>query len=212
MAFNAEEIVKKLIAGDATVLDNISDEENDQLLQHPYFSDPDWEPEPPTKEELAAIAEDAKRPEATDDEVDKFGSDIGPMCSFCKHEKESNRDKILCDAFPEKGVPVDILRGFDHRDEHEGDNGVRFEPKPGMEKAFLEWFDFFYGKSSAEGEEKPAEEAPKEEKPVEEAPKKEDEAKAAIIEKVRAKAKQAKVAEEAPVKVVAKAKSPKPTQ
>src|SRR3569832_1665235 len=35
---------------------------------------------------------------------------------------------LSCDAFP-TGIPTEILTGaFDHREPHEGDNGVRFEP------------------------------------------------------------------------------------
>ncbi|MBB4772814.1 hypothetical protein [Actinomadura livida] len=40
-----------------------------------------------------------------------------------------------CDAFPE-GVPNEIYRaGFDHRNPFEGDRGIRFELRPGGERA-----------------------------------------------------------------------------
>ncbi|TDD61115.1 hypothetical protein [Actinomadura rubrisoli] len=40
-----------------------------------------------------------------------------------------------CDAFPER-VPGEIyVGGFDHRQPFEGDNGIRFELRPGGEKA-----------------------------------------------------------------------------
>lgn len=40
-----------------------------------------------------------------------------------------------CDAFPER-VPNEIYRaGFDHRNPFEGDRGIRFELRPGSERA-----------------------------------------------------------------------------
>jgi len=38
--------------------------------------------------------------------------------------------ELCCLAFPD-GIPADILDGdFDHTQPHEGDNGVRYEPRP----------------------------------------------------------------------------------
>lgn len=143
MVFNADEIVKKILDGDDTANDNLTDEEIDELLKHPFYADPDWEPNPPTQEELDAIRESMSHPEATDEEVEEFGSDIGPMCGWCKHETPGTRYTASCAAFEK--IPLDILRGFDHRKEHEGDHGIRFELRPDIpQKNFDEWFSFFH--------------------------------------------------------------------
>jgi len=51
---------------------------------------------------------------------------ITKQCRVCLHFKE-NSPILTCDAFP-KGIPTIILKGeFDHTNEFEGDNGIRFE-------------------------------------------------------------------------------------
>lgn len=43
---------------------------------------------------------------------------------------------MRCDAFPE-GIPMNILLNqVDHRKEVEGDHGIRFQPRKGMESPF----------------------------------------------------------------------------
>lgn len=52
-------------------------------------------------------------------------------------EAESSLDRWIpyCDAFPDR-VPNEIYRGgFDHRNPFEGDRGIRFELRPGGERA-----------------------------------------------------------------------------
>ncbi|MEO3826949.1 hypothetical protein [Actinomadura sp. B10D3] len=66
------------------------------------------------------------------------------ICDACvRLQKRSNPDAQTsldrwipyCDAFPE-GVPNEIYRnGFDHRNPFEGDRGIRFELRPGGERA-----------------------------------------------------------------------------
>lgn len=56
------------------------------------------------------------------------------QCVFCIH----NRGNAKCDAFP-KGIPFEVLDNrLDHRKPIEGDNGIRFELDPKMNKAFEE--------------------------------------------------------------------------
>ncbi len=56
-------------------------------------------------------------------------------CISCKNfnAKESMAlKKYVCSAFP-LGIPFEIVRGFDgHREPFEGDNGIKWEPKPGF--------------------------------------------------------------------------------
>ncbi|TDC73621.1 hypothetical protein [Actinomadura sp. 7K507] len=54
-----------------------------------------------------------------------------------KPEAETSLDRWIpyCDAFPDR-VPNEIYRaGFDHRQPFEGDRGIRFELRPGGERA-----------------------------------------------------------------------------
>ena len=54
------------------------------------------------------------------------------QCKCCIHYKESV-DADVCDAFP-FGIPEDILNNYIcHSKSYAGDNGIRFEPKPGFE-------------------------------------------------------------------------------
>ncbi|KAB2353661.1 hypothetical protein [Actinomadura montaniterrae] len=44
-----------------------------------------------------------------------------------------------CDAFPDR-VPAEIYTGgFDHREPFEGDRGIRFEMRPGGERALASY-------------------------------------------------------------------------
>ncbi len=55
-----------------------------------------------------------------------------PACGTCKHFTRSVRGKNVCDAFP-NGIPKEIYRGRnDHREPFEGDNGIKWEPRPGF--------------------------------------------------------------------------------
>lgn len=48
---------------------------------------------------------------------------ISDQCISCKHY----RGVFTCDAFP-KGIPDEISEGsFDHKEPHEGDQGIRYE-------------------------------------------------------------------------------------
>lgn len=51
-----------------------------------------------------------------------------PQCLICKHFNEEEKTKFACKAFPQ-GIPMDIVRGFDHRKPYPGDKGIRFEEK-----------------------------------------------------------------------------------
>lgn len=50
---------------------------------------------------------------------------IGYQCRECRHIRQD----YSCDAFPD-GMPWDIVMGFDHSQPLDGDNGIRFEPRP----------------------------------------------------------------------------------
>jgi hypothetical protein len=64
---------------------------------------------------------------------------LAPFSVFCKHLREEVG--LPCSAFP-AGVPDSImLDGYDHRYDHPGDNGIRFELEPVREaqyRLFLE--------------------------------------------------------------------------
>jgi len=53
---------------------------------------------------------------------------ITAQCFNCTRFRGNTDDGVLhCDAFP-NGIPAEILTGeFDHREPHEGDNGLRFD-------------------------------------------------------------------------------------
>lgn len=52
-----------------------------------------------------------------------------PLCWYCLHRVEGT---WTCAAFP-GGIPDIIADGdFDHRVEYQGDDGIRFEPRPDM--------------------------------------------------------------------------------
>jgi hypothetical protein len=49
-----------------------------------------------------------------------------PFCMYCKRLR-MGAGNFVCDAFPDR-IPDDIfIGGFDHRNAHEGDNGILFE-------------------------------------------------------------------------------------
>jgi hypothetical protein len=59
-----------------------------------------------------------------------------PLCIFCRHLKDG---QVRCAAFP-RGIPDEILFALhDHREPYEGDQGIRFELKPGEEAGLEEW-------------------------------------------------------------------------
>lgn len=206
MAINVEEIIKKLET-DPNAADGITGDDLKELLKHPYFSDPDYDPYPPTKEELEALKENLSHEEMTEEEYEKYSADFGPMCGFCTHMKEYGMWKRTCDAFPD-GIPADILLGVDHRKAHEGDNGIQFEVAPEDKKAFEEWMAFMEGSAV----ESPKEAPKKEEEAPEEAPAKEEPAKEeekpikSVRAKVKAPAPTTEVKQELPKKVVGKSK------
>ena len=62
------------------------------------------------------------------------------LCLKCQNLNDDNvdGDVTTCQAFP-NGIPDDILRkGFDHRLEYQGDNGVRFVPDAGVSVDWIE--------------------------------------------------------------------------
>ncbi len=58
------------------------------------------------------------------------------MCAYCVHLRPKSESspltgRPLCDAFPKTGIPREItFGGYDHREPHPDDNGIRFEPLP----------------------------------------------------------------------------------
>ena len=56
------------------------------------------------------------------------------MCLVCRHYRKAQR----CEAFPTR-IPQAILTGrYDHRKQHEGDHGIRFQPRDDVSQADLE--------------------------------------------------------------------------
>lgn len=54
-----------------------------------------------------------------------------PACVDCVYRI----DLPVCDAYPDGGIPQDILDGLDHHlTPRAGDNGLQFKPYPGLEK------------------------------------------------------------------------------
>lgn len=77
---------------------------------------------------------------AAEDRSDKFtapkGSVVLSQCCYCKHLTPSNWT-AGCKAFP-GGIPDEVLtNSLDHRRPVEGDDGVRFEPRPDVDGATL---------------------------------------------------------------------------
>lgn len=69
---------------------------------------------------------------------DKFAESQGmtlSQCISCIHLDDGK--EWNCKAFP-VGIPAEIQANeFDHRREHVGDHGVRFEPKAEVDPAYL---------------------------------------------------------------------------
>lgn len=65
------------------------------------------------------------------------------LCPMCVHfhsedDPEVDSGLVTCAAFP-AGIPDEVLReGFDHRNPHEADNGVTFEPRPNVTEEQIE--------------------------------------------------------------------------
>ena len=57
-----------------------------------------------------------------------------PLCMFCKHyHRNDDAEGFRCDAFPE-GIPSKFIDGDqEHRSPEEGDHGIQFEIKHGVE-------------------------------------------------------------------------------
>ena len=52
---------------------------------------------------------------------------LSPVCTFCRHARGSRR----CAAFDGE-IPIAIWVGLNqHRQAHDGDHGIQFEPVPG---------------------------------------------------------------------------------
>jgi len=70
---------------------------------------------------------------ARDKDPDRFGSELQiSHCVFCRHSMRGGK----CKAFPD-GIPMAILDNtHDHRKPYPGDNGIRFELKPGLKSPF----------------------------------------------------------------------------
>lgn len=146
MVIDVDDIVRKILAGDKHAAEGLRGEDLDTLIKHPMFSDDNYNPDPESDEEIPKILAYYKRfpEEASPEEMKKYSSDIGPMCSFCKHLRSITPEKITCIAFPDR-VPLRILMGYDHRAPYQNDRGIQFEPKLGMERAFEDWWAFVYG-------------------------------------------------------------------
>jgi hypothetical protein len=67
------------------------------------------------------------------------------MCLVCKHYRKAQR----CEAFPAR-IPQAILTGrFDHRKRHDGDRGIRFQPRDDVSQAELESILSIFDKKTA---------------------------------------------------------------
>ena len=71
------------------------------------------------------------------DDLGKFGLDVAPsQCSLCRHRRDGL--PAACDAFP-AGIPFAIQANeADHRRPIEGDGGIRFEARDGVDRRGLE--------------------------------------------------------------------------
>lgn len=69
---------------------------------------------------------------------------IAPICVNCTQWIESKDEYgFKCKAFPD-GIPDEIIESkFDHREPHDGDNGIQFTPKDEEASKYADWlFDF----------------------------------------------------------------------
>lgn len=59
-----------------------------------------------------------------------------PMCMVCTRYKKGDSG-FVCDAYP-TGIPMPIILGqIDHRQPHEGDHGLQFEPRDADATAYV---------------------------------------------------------------------------
>jgi len=76
------------------------------------------------------MTETKPKPQNRDDRFTYATEPQTPQCLHCKRY----RNDLTCDAF-QGGIPIGIFDGdFNHAEEFEGDNGIRFEQDPDLPK------------------------------------------------------------------------------